>query len=135
MYAYAENNFYPFTLKNVYESAGSWPAEFVEVGEDEFKSFSGAPPTGKMRGADSKGLPCWVDIPPPTQEELSVAAEKKKSVLLAEASAIIAPLRDASDGGYIDDADKPKLTAWQKYRYELTKVDPANPIWPDKPAV
>ncbi|WP_421746782.1 tail fiber assembly protein, partial [Citrobacter portucalensis] len=32
-----------------------------------------------------------------------------------------------------DDADKPKLVAWQKYRYELTKVDPGNPAWPTKP--
>ncbi|WP_368318742.1 tail fiber assembly protein [Escherichia coli] len=34
----------------------------------------------------------------------------------------------------MDDADKPKLVAWQKYRYDLTKVDPAKPIWPAKPA-
>ncbi|CNI78844.1 tail assembly chaperone gp38 [Yersinia pekkanenii] len=32
-------------------------------------------------------------------------------------------MRDAKDGGYIDDEDIPRLTAWQKYRYTLTKVD------------
>ncbi|WP_302421739.1 tail fiber assembly protein [uncultured Citrobacter sp.] len=57
----------------------------------------------------------------------------KKSALIFDASQVIAPLKDADDGGYIDDADKPKLVAWQKYRYELTKVDPGNPAWPTKP--
>ncbi|MBS7443220.1 tail fiber assembly protein [Enterobacter sp. 120016] len=50
-------------------------------------------------------------------------AEQQKTALLAEASAIIAPLADALAGGYIDDADIPRLTEWQRYRYKLTKVD------------
>ncbi|WP_422613948.1 hypothetical protein [Citrobacter portucalensis] len=25
------------------------------------------------------------------------------------------------------------MTAWQKYRYALTKVDLANPVWPEMP--
>ncbi|MGS3391041.1 tail fiber assembly protein [Citrobacter portucalensis] len=33
----------------------------------------------------------------------------------------------------MDDTDRPRLTAWQKYRYELTKIDPAKPEWPEKP--
>lgn len=52
-----------------------------------------------------------------------VKAEQQKTALLAEASAIIAPLVDAQAGGYIDDADIPRLTEWQRYRYKLTKVD------------
>lgn len=64
-----------------------------------------------------------------------LAFNNKKAALIAEASALIAPLLDAKDGGYIDDADLPVLTALQKYRYALTKVDPAKPVWPDKPTV
>ena len=60
---------------------------------------------------------------------------EKKSALLTEASQVIAPLKDALDGGYIDDADKPVLTAWQKYRYELTKVNAEKPIWPESPGL
>ncbi|MBJ3781110.1 tail fiber assembly protein [Enterobacter asburiae] len=52
-----------------------------------------------------------------------MAAEQMKAVLLAEATAIIAPLADAQAGGYIDDADMPRLAEWQRYRYKLTKVD------------
>ncbi|WHM95548.1 tail fiber assembly protein [Citrobacter freundii] len=50
-------------------------------------------------------------------------AEQQKNALLAEAMAIIAPLADAQAGGYIDDADVPRLAEWQRYRYKLTKVD------------
>jgi hypothetical protein len=61
------------------------------------------------------------------------ANRKKLTLLKADASQIIAPLLDAKDGNYIDDADIPVLIAWQKYRYALTKVDPAKPVWPEKP--
>lgn len=50
-------------------------------------------------------------------------SEQQKTALLAEASAIIAPLVDAQAGGYIDDADVQRLAEWQRYRYKLTKVD------------
>ncbi len=50
-------------------------------------------------------------------------AERQKNALLAEATAIITPLVDAQTGGYIDDADVPRLAEWQRYRYKLTKVD------------
>lgn len=50
-------------------------------------------------------------------------AEQKKSALLTEATAIIVPLADAQTGGYIDNADLPRLAEWQRYRYKLTKVD------------
>lgn len=57
----------------------------------------------------------------------------KKSALIYEATQFIAPLVDAKDGGYIDESDILVLTAWQKYRYALTKVDPIKPVWPARP--
>ncbi|MCI1670723.1 MAG: tail fiber assembly protein [Citrobacter freundii] len=71
--------------------------------------------------------------PPVPPEQAVEQANNQKSALLAAASAVIAPLKDALDGGYIDEEDQPLLLAWQKYRYELTRVDPANPVWPAKP--
>ncbi|MDL4913218.1 MAG: tail fiber assembly protein [Enterobacterales bacterium endosymbiont of Blomia tropicalis] len=50
-------------------------------------------------------------------------AERQKNALLTSATAIIAPMADAQAGGYIDDADVPRLAEWQRYRYKLTKVD------------
>ncbi len=111
-----------------------WPSDAVLLSESETAEYwLVAPPDGKKLGV-SKDKPVWVDITPPTQEELTTMANRKKSSLLTEASEIIAPLRDALDGGYIDEEDKPKLVTWQKYRYELTKVDPVKPVWPEKPA-
>ena len=65
-----------------------------------------------------------------------MAAEQTKTALLAEATAIIAPLADAQAGGYIDDADVTRLAEWQRYRYRLTKVDTSTApdvIWPELP--
>ncbi|EOM3088796.1 tail fiber assembly protein [Escherichia coli] len=65
-------------------------------------------------------------------------AERQKNALLAEAAGIIAPLADAQAGGYIEDADVPRLTEWQRYRYKLTKVDTSTApdiTLPPKPGV
>lgn len=67
-----------------------------------------------------------------------MAAEQTKTALLAEATAIIAPLADAQAGGYIDDADVLRLGEWQRYRYKLTKVDTSTApaiTFPPKPEV
>lgn len=71
--------------------------------------------------------------PLPTEEQLFEQVSAQKQALISEATVIIDPLKDALDGGYIYDADKPRLTEWQKYRYEVTKVDPGKPVWPPKP--
>lgn len=80
----------------------------------------------------------WDGVKWVTDTEAEKAAQvventHRKAALIAEATAMIAPLQDAKDGGYIDDEDIPVLAAWQKYRYALTKVDPANPAWPERP--
>ncbi|QXB23902.1 tail fiber assembly protein [Lelliottia amnigena] len=75
----------------------------------------------------------WVTDVTAQQSAQVADATQQKAMLLANASAVIAPLQDAKEGGYIDDTDIPVLTAWQKYRYALTKVDTANPEWPVAP--
>ncbi|MFB5941655.1 tail fiber assembly protein [Citrobacter freundii] len=133
IYSPATNGFYPLALKDDYVTTGSWPVDEVEVSDNTAHEFMVSAPQGKVRVAGADGLPAWADIPPPTVEELTAAATRKIATLRAEADSIIAPLKDALDGGYIDDSDKLKLTEWQKYRYALTKVDPTKPVWPTKP--
>lgn len=65
----------------------------------------------------------WVTDADALKAAEMAAAEAEKSRLYAIASEKIAPLKDASEGGYIDDNDKPLLAAWQKYRYDLSKID------------
>lgn len=71
--------------------------------------------------------------PPLTQEQTAQQVEAERKQLISDAAFVINPLRDALDGGYITEDDKPRLTVWQRYRYDLTKVDSAKPVWPPKP--
>nr|WP_252355547.1 tail fiber assembly protein [Escherichia coli] len=76
----------------------------------------------------------WVTDTEAQQAARIAEVTNQKTMLMAEATTMIAPLQDAKDGGYIDEEDIPVLTAWQKYRYALTKVDAAKPVWPERPA-
>ncbi|EAV1591710.1 tail fiber assembly protein [Salmonella enterica] len=78
MYAFSNGNFYPFSMRAVYESSGSWPTEYIEIDESVFVEFSATPPDGKIRGTGDDGMPAWLDIPPPTQAEIVVEVEREK---------------------------------------------------------
>ncbi|EIK0944006.1 tail fiber assembly protein [Salmonella enterica] len=89
------------------------PGEYLE----DTTMLAPATPYDKWNGSQ------WVtDLKAQHAADVMVA-EQTKTALLAEATAIIAPLADAQAGGYIDDADMPRLAEWQRYRYKLTKVD------------
>ena len=73
------NAFYPLELQSRYVEAGSWPEDGIEVNDEIFKEFTGEPPVGKVRGVKD-GFPCWIDLPPPTRDELIAAAVQEKQV-------------------------------------------------------
>lgn len=134
IYSAKNNCFVESERIDYYESCGWDLSDAVDVDDSVFEEFTrDRTVDGLMREAGEDGLPVWADIPPRTAEELEADAESKKSSLISHATQVIAPLKDALDGGYIEDEDKPKLTSWQKYRYALTKVDTSNPQWPEKP--
>ncbi|MGG9047408.1 tail fiber assembly protein, partial [Serratia marcescens] len=74
--------FYVYEDRASYEENGNWPADVKPVSEDVWQAYCGQGPAGKVRGADRKGLPCWVDALPPTKSMLVAAAERKKAELL-----------------------------------------------------
>ncbi len=134
-YSAKNNAFFRTAELGNYEAAGWDLSDLVDVTLEQFTAFTqDRTVDGLVRIAGNDGMPAWGDIPPRSAEELEADAVSKKASLITYATHTIAPLKDASDGGYIDDADKPKLAAWQKYRYALTKVDPAKPVWPEMPA-
>ncbi len=134
-YIYSASNNSFFKISELYLYEGWNLADGVEVEESIFNEFTqDRSAAGLVRVAGNDGLPAWGEIPPRTSEELEADALSRKAALIAQATQVIDPLKDALDGGYIDDEDKPKLVAWQKYRYALTKVDAANPTWPAVPA-
>ncbi|ELY2957904.1 hypothetical protein A3N68_12925 [Enterobacter asburiae] len=128
--------FYPENMIVEYKASGVWPTDAIKVSEDIYKEFLN-PPTGKVRSARKDGTPCWMDIPPPTQEEFVSLAEQKKNRLFSEANTIIAPLQDAQDLDMAMDNEKDLLLAWKQYRVLLNRVDTSTApdiVWPTIPA-
>ena len=94
-------------------------------------------PEGKTIGVGTDGMPAWVDLPPPTQEELISAAEQVRQQLLAHADAVMLDWRTELMLGEISDANRGKLSAWLAYKNEVKtwdiKTDPENVNWPAPP--
>ncbi|WP_225381555.1 tail fiber assembly protein, partial [Escherichia coli] len=78
----SENAFYAGELKESYIAADSWPSDALEVDESLYLEFIDKPPEGKYRGVDNAGMPCWLEIPPPTAEEMASNAENMRQQLI-----------------------------------------------------
>ncbi|MBS9443322.1 tail fiber assembly protein [Photorhabdus heterorhabditis] len=124
-YVFSASNkaFYPLSLQQDYIETGSWPNDPVPVTDDIFNEFSGIPPTGKIRSSGEDGLPCWEDIPPPTQEELISIAEIQRKQFISLANKKITPLTDAVELDIATDEEMLSLKEWKKYRVMLNRVD------------
>lgn len=123
------NIFYAASTRGFYRTGDNLPDDCVEVEQERFEELMLQQEQGMIIAPGDDGSPVAIEN---VKDPVEAASELKQN-LLRLASETIAPLKDAMDGGYIDDEDLPKLTAWQKYRYALTKVDPAKPVWPPRP--
>lgn len=129
-------SFYPVEMLDIYEAAGTLPADLVDVTDKDYTIFTGTAPDGKTRGSNKKGQPAWVGIPSPTPEQQRSQAAYRKQNGMDEASAVITPLQDALDTGIATDDEKRQLTAWRTYRALLSRINPEDAPdikWPDKP--
>lgn len=133
--------FYPYSMRAEYEIQGRWPQHGTDVSDDDFEQFRlNPPPVGQIVGADDNGMPCWIDSPPKTVEELSTEASATIDGLLRMAAIRIAPLQDAVDIGEATTAEEQQLLAWKKYRVALNRITeqqgfPTAIEWPDVPSV
>lgn len=130
-YSAVNNAFYALSLKGEYIASDSWPADAVEVSEKWYSHLMDGQSKGKVIIANEYCQPILANPPAPTPEELVSEAESKKQRLLAEATAVIAPLQDAVDFGDATDEEATKLLAWKKYRIQINRVDASNPEWPE----
>jgi len=87
LYSGSVNAFFPYSMQSDYEASGTWPASGVDVEEDVFSEFTAPAPAGRQRGADDKGYPVWLDIPPLTQEQVTEQAEIEKQSKIDNANA------------------------------------------------
>ncbi|HGE8281708.1 TPA: tail fiber assembly protein [Serratia marcescens] len=135
-YSAKTNIFYVIEDKKGYEEFGNWPDDVQPISDEIWEKFSVQGPSGKMRGANKNGMPCWVDIPPPTREQQIDAAERKKALQLEKASKEIAPLQDAVDLNVATEQEQKKLIEWKHYRVALSRIDTserADIVWPELP--
>lgn len=134
----AKNNLLlSYVLKAEYEAAGMWPENGIDVSDEVSAEFTGQPPEGKIMGVGNDGMPAWVDIPPPTRDELISAAEQMRQQLLAHADAVMLDWRTELMLGDISDANRTKLSAWLAYKNDVKAVDvttnPEHINWPVPP--
>lgn len=133
------NAFYPFVLQTEYEVVGMWPENGVEVDEATFNEFQ-KPPTGKMRIAGEDGYPEWVDVPPPTHDELVAMADSQKQLLIDQANEHISSKQWPGKAamGRLKDAEKVQYNAWLDYLDNIEAVDTSTApdiTWPTPPEV
>ncbi len=126
------NGFLPLVWREEKEATGLWPDDAIEISYEYYLKFTTDAPEGKILGSVD-GLPAWVDIPQPTQDELIASAEATKLRLKSQADAEIAWRQDAVDAGIATDEETAALTEWKKYRVLLMRVDTAKPVWPTPP--
>ena len=68
-----------------------------------------------------------------TADEQQQQAESKKAVLLSEAESVIQPLERAVRLNMATDEERARLELWERYSVLVSRVDPANPEWPEIP--
>lgn len=136
-YSAEYKSFYAGVLRKNYEAAGTWPGDAVPVDENEFAAFSGAPPAGKTRGSDDKGLPAWINLPKKTPEEITAEAEREKqnridmvrqSVSLIQTKLLM--------GRKLSEDEKERMEAALDYIDALEAINTSNVqeiIWPEMP--
>lgn len=136
IYKYSDGRFYPYALRDSYQTANIWPEAGVDVSEDICSEYSAEPPAGKTCTTDADGMPCWGDIPPLTPEEETAKAEQLKSVLLSNARSAISLWQTELQLGIINDENKVHLISWIKYIQALQDVETAKApdiSWPAQP--
>ncbi|EON2412478.1 tail fiber assembly protein [Escherichia coli] len=68
-----------------------------------------------------------------TKQELQQQAELQKATLLSEAESVIQPLERSVRLNMATNEERARLESWERYSVLVSRVDTANPEWPQKP--
>ncbi|KYM71025.1 tail fiber assembly protein [Pantoea agglomerans] len=131
-YSPSANAFYDTSINLVI------PDDAVKITDKKWADLLAGQAEGKMISCGADMLPCLIDQPLPTAEELISQAEDKRSRLRAEADMAIQPLQDAADLGIADDDEASLLIAWKKYRVILMRLnllEDKKIVWPEQPII
>ena len=102
----------------------NWPSDAVLLTEEQTAEYwKQSPPLGKQLGTVD-GLLSWVDITPPTHEELVAEAEQQKQQLISAAQQSISLLQTKLlMGRVLSDAEKQKVNTVLDYIDEVEAIN------------
>lgn len=126
-----DNGFY------IYPDSVKIPSSAIEISIDIYSQFAGVSwPEGKILGADSDGMPAWLDAPPLTHEEEIAAAEARKQALIDQSNAYINSKQWPGKAaiGRLKGDELEQYSLWLDYLDALEAVDASsapNIIWPE----
>ncbi|WP_431307394.1 tail fiber assembly protein, partial [Escherichia coli] len=132
-------NFQPDTIKIVYDENNIIVAITRDASTLNPEGFSvvEVPDITSNRRADDSGKWMFKDGAVIkriyTAGEQQQQAESQKATLLSEAESVIRPLERAVRLSMATDEERSRLEAWERYSVLVSRVDTANPEWPDKP--
>ena len=133
------SNFQPDTIKIVYDENNIIVAITRDASTLNPEGFSvvEVPDITANRRADDSGKWMFKDGAVIkriyTADEQQKLAELHKAALLSEAETIIQPLERAVRLNMATDEERGRLEAWERYSVLVSRVDPANPEWPEMP--
>lgn len=128
------------SLKEEYELNNEWPSDAQELTDEQAAEFMNDPPEGKMKMPGEDGLPAWVDVPPPTKEELIANAETERHSLIGQANGHINSKQWPGKAaiGRLKGDELAQYNLWLDYLDALEAVDTASAPdieWPTAPEV
>lgn len=139
VYSPSEHVIYNAAFNEDYKRAGTWPADGIEVSDEDAITFNGSnEPTGKMLDYQNGKL-CWVDRPAPelTKEQLIAIAEGKRESLIDQAMQSISVIQlKLQAGRKLTTAETEKLNSTLDYIDAVTTIDTATAPdikWPERP--
>ncbi len=131
--------FYDSRAMSDYILRGTFPDDAVEMTEEEMSLFYMiTPPAGKRLGTVNN-RPSWVDIPPPTREELIAAADAEKQKRIDSANDYMNSKQWSGKAaiGRLKGDELAQYNLWLDYLDALEVVDTTSTPdikWPTPPA-
>ncbi len=140
VYSPSEHAIYHAVLYSRYQSAGTWPADGIEISDADAIKFNGSnEPAGKYVGQDENGKLCWIARPAPvlTHDELVARAEQQRQGLIDAAMLSISVIQLKMQAQRkLTPGETTKLNATLDYIDMLTATDTStapDTKWPVKP--
>lgn len=132
-YSATTNAFYPSALIPDYIEAGTLPEDLLEISVDLHTYLLNCQAMGKQIRSNELNRPVASEPLPPTPQELRNIVDGEKTRIMREVSEKIDVLKDAVELGISTREEEKILSAWQSYRVLVSRVEPDNPVWPEKP--